>query len=196
VAGELGTTPAQAQEFASKGTAAFSADRLFGVNLHHAHTEGDGSTDTTDVGIVWRGEPTDPYEIPRLSFDYFPIHGLNIGGSLAFSTIGGDNGGYYNSAFLLAPRVGYCWMFSRAVGFWIRGGVTYDNIDYPGPGGEWGFAFTAEGQFVISPVNHFAFTLGPTFDVTMVGKRHGGRVDLNRTYRNIGILNFGLMGWL
>jgi hypothetical protein len=194
-AGVLGAAPARAQErFASQGTAAFGADRLFGLSLHHEHTGGDRATDTTDFGLFWR-PPMDLYEIPRLSFDYFPIHGLSIGGSVAFATYSGDSR-RDNSAFLLAPRVGYCWMFSRAVGFWIRGGVTYDNMDAPGPGGEWGLAFSAQGMFVISPVNHFAFLLGPTLDITMVGKRTGGRGDVDQNYRNIGLLNFGLMGWL
>lgn len=197
--GLLGATQAKAQErFASKGTAAFSADRLFGFSLHHEYTQGEGTANTTDLGLVWRAPATDPYEVPRLSFDYFVIHGLEIGGSIAYSNIGGDTGPYSHDAFLFAPRVGYCWMFSRVVGFWLRGGVTYDNIGYRGGAGEWGLAFSAQGMFVISPVNHFAFELGPTLDITMVGKAYdGGRgPSVDRNYRNIGILNFGLMGWL
>ncbi len=200
-AGLLGATPAKAQErFASKGTAAFGADRLFGFNLHHESVDvgngRSGTVDTTDFGLVWR-PPTDVYEIPRFSFDYFVIHGLEIGGSIAFATYGGDNNGRrYDSAFLLAPRVGYCWMFSNVVGFWLRGGVTYHNINNGGGDGQWGFALTAEGMFVISPVNHFAFEIGPTFDITLVGKDTFRGGDRSHTYRNIGILNAGLMGWL
>lgn len=195
--GLLGATSAKAQEqFATKGTAAFSADRLFGVGLHHGYTQGDGTTDSTDVGFVWRA-PADIYEIPRLSFDYFVIDGLNIGGSIAYASNSGDHGLYGNGAFLLAPRVGYCWMFSRAVGFWLRGGITYDNINYGGGAGEWGLALSAQGMFVISPVDHFAFEVGPTMDITIVGKAYEGRgPDVNRTYRNIGLINAGLIGWL
>lgn len=198
-AGVLGVaTPAKAQEFASKGTAAFGADRLFGLTLHHESDEVGNNQfvtqDSTDFGLAWR--PTfDIYEVPRFSFDYFLMHGLELGGSLAFASYGGDRAD--NAAFLLAPRVGYCWMFTDSVGFWLRGGITYHNRDGHGREGEWGLAFSAQGMFVFSPVDHFAFELGPTFDITMVGKRtRDNGPDLNRHYRDIGIFNFGLMGWL
>lgn len=197
-AGVFMSAPVMAQQFGSKGTAAFSADRLFGLSLHHESQEvGRGvsvSADTTDFGIVWR-PAQDPYEVPRLSFDYFVIDGLNIGGSIAFASVGGDRS---ESDFLFAPRVGYIWMFSDVVGFWLRGGLTYHNRDIPGPPSEWGLALTAEGMFMISPVDHFGFVVGPTFDITMVGKYHGGpgSPSLDRNYRNFGIFNAGLVGWL
>ncbi len=196
-AGLLGATSAKAQErFASKGTAAFSADRLFGLTLHHESTQVGGgvavTADTTDFGLAWR-TPQDHYEIPRLSFDYFVINGLNIGGSIAFANVSGDAHG---SDFLFVPRVGYCWMFNDVVGFWLRGGVSYHNRSYRGSRGEWDLALEAEGMFVITPVNHFGFVVGPTMDISLAGKRNDGDGNVDHHYRDIGLFNAGLIGWL
>lgn len=196
----LGSGSAMAQEFGAKGTPAFGADRLFGLNLHHESREDgaglDHSTDTTDFGIVWRS-PVDYAEVPRLAFDYFVIDGLSIGGSIGYASVGGDADG---SAFLLAPRVGYVWMFNDSIGFWLRGGLTYANQtrgNAPNDNHENVFALTAEGMFVFAVADHFGFEVGPTLDLTLTGSYHGGNnPDRSVNYRDIGVFNAGLVGWL
>jgi hypothetical protein len=86
----FGAGPAFAQAtFGPQGTAAFSADRLFGFYSSSEQIEVDGvgesETDYTTFGFAWQGpvHPT-PHTVPRLAFDYFVIDGLSIGGSIAY----------------------------------------------------------------------------------------------------------------
>jgi hypothetical protein len=174
-----------------KGDAALSADRIMGITWSRRHRElGNQSQNdnVTGVTFMWRGDvqPT-PFEAPRLSFDYFVIDSLNIGGTVGYASYGDDAD---EAHFLLAPRVGYLFGISDAWGFWLRGGLTYHSVSRPGNGDEDGFAFTAEGMFTVTPVDHFGFVFGPTFDMDFTGSVG----DADQSYRSFGI-NAGLVGW-
>ncbi|MCA9593664.1 MAG: hypothetical protein KC776_10150 [Myxococcales bacterium] len=175
-----------------KGDAALSADRMMGFTWSRAHREFGGQSETVNVTgatFMWRGraQPT-PFEAPRLSFDYFVIDSLNIGGTVGYASYGDDADSEH---FLLAPRVGYMFGISQAWGFWLRGGLTYHSVNGPGNNGdEDGMALTAEGMFTVTPVDHFGFTFGPTFDMDITGSAG----DADQTYRSFGI-NAGLVGW-
>jgi hypothetical protein len=203
----LTAAPVLAQNFGSQGDVAFSADRLFAVHSTHIEEERDAplddvETDVSGVGFGWRGpfQPS-PYDVPRFAFDIFVTDGLNIGASIAYASLDIDVEGNEGdgSAFLFAPRVGYVWMFGRVGGFWLRGGLTYHsyNADSAPLFGydESGLAVTAEPTFVIAPVQHFAFLIGGTLDLSLTGSRDRGNVENDVRYRVWG-LQFGLMGWI
>lgn len=195
----LGAGPALAQNvFGPKGTAAFSADRLFGFYSVHDETEtpaGDVDVDTTTLGFAWQGgfNPS-PYTIPRLGFDYFVIDSLSIGGSIAYAQYDVDDTDNEGNVFLFAPRVGYVWMFGDVVGFWLRGGLTYHSYDRDGAFDENGLAFTGDPMFVIAPTAHFGFVVGPILELTLTGEREAGGTDLDHHYTTFGVA-MGPMGW-
>lgn len=185
---------AAAQEFGRKGDAVFSVDRLMGVTGTKRDLEGAPVTqDYTSISFGWRGGAATPFDVPRLSFDYLPIEHLSIGGSLGYVSVDGENAGDYE-AFIIAPRVGYAYAFGRVVAIWPRGGFTY-HTQSPGDVTEKGFALSLECPFTFAPTSHFAFHVGPTFDIDLFGSIQAGnaaKVDL--TYRTFG-LNAGLLGW-
>jgi hypothetical protein len=161
-------------QMGERAKVSFAADRLMGIYIFR----GDGRDTAFSIG----GPPAyHAYLLPRLGIDFFIIDHLSIGGSFVFYNTGSD------SHFLLSPRVGYAIDFSRAFGFWPRGGFTYRNDDFDrGDNDE--FALTLEAMFYGSPVDHFAFIFGPAFDVGIAGDREESR--------NFGIITFGVLGWI
>jgi hypothetical protein len=191
---------AHAQEFGSKGQAVFSAERLMGITGSHVETDvdliGDVENDWTNISFGWRGPVAGdftPFDVPRVGFDYFVIDRLSVGGSLGYASLNPDEGDDI-SAFLFAPRVGYAHAFSRVVAIWPRGGFTYHS----GQLGNFeasGFALSLECPFTFSPTEHFAFHVGPTFDVDLSGSvEYDNGNDADRTYRTFGV-HAGLLGW-
>jgi hypothetical protein len=201
----LGTGTAMAQDFGESGTLSFSTDRLFGLSFSHIETEDPGDpdieVDTTEFSLGWRGRavPT-PFEVPRFAFDVFVIDGLSVGGALGYGSLSSedDDGDEEDgSEFIFAPRVGYVWMFSDVAGFWLRGGFTYHSSDdFFFGGDESGLALTVEPTFVLSPAEHFAFTVGASadFDVTGEWDPPGNPGDRDRRYWSIGI-QLGMLGY-
>ncbi len=190
--------PAAAQEFGEQGTPALFAERLFGFYFSKRETDlpngNEVEEDFKGFGLGTRSPAhVTPYELPRVGFDYFVIDSLSVGGALAYAQSEDDDDPNNEfSIFLLAPRVGYVWMFSEVVGFWLRGGFTYHSIDRD-PGGidENALALTGEGMFVITPTPNFGFIVGPTFDLSFTGEIE----DQDRRYRSFGLINAGIGGW-
>ena len=205
----LVASSAMAQEFGQSLDMAFSADRLFAIHFSHRETENPGEPDIerdrTGVQIGWGGrDRLTPFDVPRFAFDIFVIDGLSVGGALGFASMSDENQAgteFDASEFIFAPRVGYVWMFSEVVGFWLRGGFTYHSASLDGgvifgQGDEYGFAFTADPTFVFSPVQHLAFLAGINADLDLMGEVDpGAGPDLDRSYRSIGI-QVGLLGWI
>jgi hypothetical protein len=58
---------------------------------------------------------------------------------------------------------------------WPRAGIEYHNVSYSdvgsGSSSVTQFALEAEAMLVISPWNHFGFTVGPTIDVPISGEQ-------------------------
>jgi hypothetical protein len=199
----FGSNTAFAQEFGSKGDVAFAAERLFSIHGTHTDEEradgNDRDVDHTGIGFGWQGQAIpSPHDVPRLGFDFFVIDRLSIGGTIAYATTSveyDDDGDTDAAYFLLSPRVGYAYMFSRVFGIWPRGGVAYHSMKVEDD--TWnGFGFSFECMFPISPTPHFAFEIGPTFDFDFTGSfdpDNGPDGDFKQ--RAIG-LRFGLLGWL
>jgi hypothetical protein len=208
----LWTSAASAQVFGNQGDAAFGAERLMGIHSDHAFQDpevngGPGQDyDVTTLGFGWFAHGIgSPFDIPRLSFDYFIAEHWSLGGALGYqstsiTTNNGRNAGStpQGSDFIFAPRVGYAHMFGRVVGIWPRAGLTYHDESFDGAADRDvnGFALSAECQFVFVPTMHFAFLLGPSLDLDFTGRtRRDDGVNVDHGYRSLG-LQVGLMGWL
>jgi hypothetical protein len=189
---------ASAQELGAKGDAVFSVDRLMGVTGTHVAGERgplEYHNDYTSISFGWRASPDlSPFDVPRFAFDYLFIDHLSIGGSLGYASVDADQGADY-STFVISPRVGYAYAFGKVVGIWPRAGFTYHSTNIDDDFDEKGFALSLECPFTFSPATHFAFHIGPTFDIDMFGSRDPSPIDKgDRTYRTFG-LNAGLLGW-
>jgi len=189
---------ASAQELGAKGDVVFSVDRLMGVTGTHITGERgplEYKDDFTSISFGWRASPDlSPFDVPRFAFDYLFIDHLSIGGSLGYASVDGDQSPDY-STFLISPRVGYAYAFGKVVGIWPRAGFTYHSTSIDDGFDEKGFALSLECPFTFSPATHFAFHIGPSFDVDMFGSRDPSPIDKgDRTYRAFGI-NAGLLGW-
>lgn len=182
-----------------------SADRLVGF-VHSSQSkdyEGPGSTiddDYNDFEFLGRSEMTggftSPYSIPRVSFDYFVIDGLTIGGSLVFATVSVSGDSFADadaSLFALAPRVGYAFMFSDVAGFWPRGGFTFYHLSQDvDSSSEGGLGFNLDFPFVFVPAEHTAIVVGPAVDLGLIGNGSndapfGGSLDYDRQIIDFGI---------
>lgn len=189
---------ASAQEFGAKGDVVFSVDRLMGVTGTHVAGERgplEYHDDFTSISFGWRASPDlSPFDVPRFAFDYLFIEHLSIGGSLGYASVDADQQDDY-STFVISPRVGYAYAFGKVVGIWPRGGFTYHSTNIDNAFDEKGFALNLECPFTFSPATHFAFHIGPTFDIDMFGSRDPSPIDKgDRTYRAFGV-NAGLLGW-
>lgn len=195
------TAPARgfAQELGSKGDAILSVDRLMGVTGTHVAGERERvqyHDDWTSISFGWRATPDQysPFDMPRLAFDYLVIEHLSIGGSLGYASLDADTANDI-SLFEISPRVGYLYSFGRVVAIWPRGGFTYHSTSVDNGFDEKGFALSLECPFTFSPANHFAFHIGPSFDVDLFGSRDPSPINKgDRTYRSVGV-NAGLLGW-
>jgi hypothetical protein len=126
----------------------------------------------------------------KLGFHYFVLKSLSLGGVLGYESRAGsntyqDNPGTWTrdlaseSTFVFQPKVGYVLMFTPVVGFWFRAGpgVRYDRYrsnEYE-PGDKTSNTLwmgSADVLFVVSPVEHFGLFLGPSADVSFIGKHN------------------------
>ena len=127
------------------------------------------------------------YNLPRLGFDWLPIDNLTLGGAAWLYTDlqASDNvttNGVSKSTdtpkatyWGVAPRVGYIIRMGDMLSLWPRAGIEYHNVSYSdvgsGSSSVTQFALEAEAMLVISPWNHFGFTVGPTIDVPISGEQ-------------------------
>ena len=231
------TTVASAQtgqRFGSSGQLVLSGERLFGVASSTATTEQMGTeTDVTTTSIDIGVRPSQsPWSSPRLALDGFVIDGLSLGGGLGFSMVSLSAGADVNGTsadidvasgwtFVVAPRVGYAYMFNDTVGIWPRAGLSLffgnvtletnplDGQDLDGDGmpdvtasspdvSLHGIALTAELPLVITPAEHFAILLAPTLDFGVAGGASsddaGASTEQDITITDLG-LQIGLAGW-
>jgi len=208
----------------STSTSGGAVSLFYGNNSAHQIETGAG------LAVDW-GSPTF-YTTPRLGFDYALLQRFTIGGNfvLAFPTGGsvsqctGNNcqtadasGG---NVWGLAPRVGYVAGITDLVAIWLRGGLSYYHSTTSATGGfgpaqcpagtvtytSGVFGLDLDPQLVISPVNHFAFEIGPTLDWGFAGNVTqeqpnptgpcGSTVKSSGTYTSLffGVTG-GIFGW-
>jgi hypothetical protein len=158
----------------------------------------------------------------KLGLYYFVIPGLSIGGSIGFESRSGSNtyqdiGGVYTrsvateTTFLFQPKVGYLLMLTPVAGFWFRAGpgVRYDRnraneYEPDSTISDTSWHLSGDVLFVIGPVPHFGFYIGPTGDISFTGTHHVHLVpdppapvvdwSHSASYNRLG-LGMGLLGY-
>jgi hypothetical protein len=216
----LASPGAQAQEqFARSGQFAVSAERLTGVVFASESQEANGTTYTTKVTSVnlllnATSGFTSNYSFSRVGLDYFATDGLSLGASLglfsASASVETEAGGQSQESdagggtgWLLAPRIGYAYMFRESVGIWPRGGITYltvssDSGDGSADSSASRLALSLEVPLILAPVPHVAFAVGPTLDLGLSGSDEttsgGVTVEQDVTATEFG-LQAGIVVW-
>jgi hypothetical protein len=222
---------AQDGGFGKTGQIMLSADRLFGLSFPSVAIEdGDSHNKTTSsrTNISLLFPPLSlvqsPYEIPRAAFDVNVASGFTVGGAIGFLSSTGkkvepamgaappDREDATITMFLFSPRLGYVIPITPMFAFWPRAGITYFNIGSESTSTGMnpvttkttigGFAVDIEPMFVITPVNHFGITVGPTVDIPLSGTRSVTQTPPDPTpaaddkikYTSYG-LNVGLLGY-
>lgn len=196
----LVTTSALADDFGEEGTFAVSGERL--TSIHHSSVkfEGDGDAEFTishtNISLFAGPQSLRPsidddagventaYTFPRIAADYFVIDGLSVGASLAYvhssssseTELMGtsvESDGPSTSGFLIAPRVGYAYMFQDNLGIWPKLGITYVSAgltdDDDNEFSTSALAVSLDVPLVFVPVEHVAFTAGPSLDLGVSG---------------------------
>ncbi len=215
-------SPARAEEgqgehrFGSPGFIV-SADRLLPlVSYQSTETTQNGSSDTQSrLSIaLMNNAPFEAYStfynLPRLAFDWLPVQNLTLGGAAwlyadlaATNSSGGTSTDQAKLTYWgVAPRVGYIIAMGDKVSFWPRAGVEYNNVSSSdGSLSVTQFAVDLEAMLVISPWNHFGFTVGPTADIPISGKQTltaaagggGGTTSVDSSMLQVG-LSAGMLG--
>ncbi len=215
-------SPARAEEgqgehrFGSPGFIV-SADRLLPlVSYQSTETTQNGSSDTQSrLSIaLMNNAPFEAYStfynLPRLAFDWLPVQNLTLGGAawlyadlLATNSSGGTSTDQAKLTYWgVAPRVGYIIPLGDKVSFWPRAGIEYNSVSSSdGSLSVTQFAVDLEAMLVISPWNHFGFTVGPTADIPISGKQTltavagggGGTTSVDSSMLQVG-LSAGMLG--
>ncbi len=173
------TSPSVPTGFGDGGQFVLSVERLFGYTWDHP-SPGTNQSTFSILGSPFLGVQVNPYDWPRLGFDYFVTKSVSAGAALAFSrTTGGDSS---TNAFEVAPRVGYGTMIGPWLGVWPRAGVTYINSTIYS---YLGLTIDLAAVIVVSP--HLAITFAPVANVGLSGKAGSA----NQKYTTLGA-DFGL----
>jgi len=220
--------------FGRSGQLVLAADRLFGFYLYKfsvgAYTDPSGvapeeNHSGSTLAFLGSGGTTpsvgsnpgmNPFAAPRVGFDFFVTESISVGGGLSYASGSIEEetstAEASVSAFGLQLRGGYALAFSPLFGLWPRGGFSLATLSAEsGAGGttvaEASYSmydFTVEVPVVISPVDHFGFSVGPVIDIALGGKMTTsphpvtgapGEVERNIAYTSYG-LAAGLFGTL
>ena len=150
---------------------ALSIDRFMGID----YTDFEGPQEgEVDARILLNASERVPTSSARFGFDVF-IRRFSIGAAGGFTS---------RDVGVIAPRVGYMFGLSPQLGLWLRGGAFFAAT--PGPKY---FGPYAEVLFNWFPFPQFALHAGPTFDFAVANGN-------NANYVSIGILQFGMTGFL
>jgi hypothetical protein len=186
--------PAPAPAAAAFGEAwhyTISIERAFGID-HLSATDSNygaevqtiSATNFSLFGVPSTGALS-VFSFPRAAFDLFVIPDLSVGlalGVLKGSTTVAESGGFSNTesftGLTAMPRVGYAWHLAPDVALWPRVGISVVYLKTSvtntfAPSGDMPahyVAATVEAPFVFTLVPRVALTVGPTLDITFVGK--------------------------
>jgi hypothetical protein len=202
--------------FGSQGQLAITAENLFGFSMERVGTEGPNDSETSNTysnfGILHRSTV---YRGPWVGVHYFIIPNLSLGGTLGMVLTGGsrtqstpsmttttDSASGMQLVFI--PKVGYVLMLTDILGFWFRGGP---GLIY---GSSWGpddddttrsqsyWLLSLDALFVIMPVQHFGFYVGPQGNFSFAGSSsatsNSTTVSWDSNFRSFSI-DAGLIGY-
>jgi hypothetical protein len=212
--------------FGDKGQLVLSAENLFALSTER-HAEAWPTGDEIDVtnrfGILYsdRDGSLSPHG-PQLGAAYFFLPSMSIGGTIGYESRGGSHTPHPTpplapltinksdvSTFIFIPRFGYALSLTSALGFYFRGGIgvyrvgATEAVDSRNKESVTYWLLAVDALFYVSPVQHFAFFLGPQADISFAGSHNRSEVQNNGTvaelsqnesYRGIGI-GAGLLGY-
>jgi len=206
--------------FGDKGQLAITAENLFAFSSERVGQnlpDGEHSVTSNRFGLLYsQGSPTP--RGPQVGGHFFVIPSLSIGATLGYEARGGSvtqpqgNRGLITrdtdniSTFVFVPKVGYALMFNNVIGFWFRGGPGFfrlgvtDAIDTRVKDVDTFWLLSLDAFFVVSPVQHFGFYVGPQADISFSGSHshtddNGIQTSWSASYRSLG-LGLGLIGYI
>ncbi|RYE80358.1 MAG: hypothetical protein EOO74_02250 [Myxococcales bacterium] len=194
-------------DFDTQPNLIITAERLFGYSYSSTNLPGDSkSTDSNFSLLIPSGGAGSVYGGPSVGVHYPIIPQLTLGAQLGLLYTSGTNkvGDVSKDkdstfGFLLAPRVGYILGINPGAYIWLRGGLSYFRSSTGGEDDKdtvySGLAVSIDPMVVITPVNHFGITIGPTVDLPLTGSSKTGDTSVDVTTTQIG-LQFGLLGYL
>jgi hypothetical protein len=213
--------PASAQDapIGARGSWAVTGEDMVGYFSEHTDYKDQNNLDFSAT----RNHLSLPFRTAgvKLGLHYFVIPGLSLGGAVGFESRSGSNtyqdvGGVYTrpvateTTFLFQPKAGYVLMLTPAAGFWFRGGLGFrydrnraNEYDQDSRITESSWHLSGDVLFVITPVTHFGFYIGPTGDISLSGTHHEHLVQADGTvvdwshsasYSRLG-LGLGLIGY-
>jgi hypothetical protein len=213
--------------FGDKGQLAITAENLFLLSTER-HAEATPTGDSIEVtnrfGILIsdRNDSVLTPHIPQVGGHFFVIPSLSIGGTIGYESRGGSttpppnpngvlrptNPKPDSATFVFMPKVGYALMLTNTLGFWFRGGIGFVRIGVSDPVDSrqkesisyW--VLSADALFVVAPVQHFGFYVGPQADISFTGSHSITRVmgnvvvegSQNRSFRDV-LIGTGLIGY-
>lgn len=180
--------PAAREGFGKRAHFIFGIDNLFGFSSDRLG-EGD-RTRTNDYSGLAPG-----YFGPRIGLHGVLDSGVTLGANLGLTYLklsrsgpNSESDGAATFITTLAPRIGYAGSIKPTFGYWVRGGPSLrllfpekgDNTNLIGAG----FELLA----VITPVEHFGITVGPTIDIGLTGSSGGESATYSTYGLSIGLL--------
>jgi hypothetical protein len=225
----LAAKPAWAQgqvRFGEARQMAITAENLFGLSSESMTVKyppppldvGDASDTSTRIGFLFGSHQGG--RVPsglRIGVHYFIIPSLSVGGTVGIESRDGSisyrdqqtgvtvsRSKQSDTSFVFLPKVGYALMFSDVLGFWFRGGVGYANdtvhndVD-PAHESTSFWLVSAEALFVVAPLPHFGFYVGPSAELSFHGSfdntnNQGVTTSYSASYQRFA-LDTGLIGY-
>ncbi len=189
----LTSTAAAQTRFGAKGSLAITGEELTGCHAEKRKYDlRNGDEFQTKRGGLGLFITTGG---AKVGAHYFLLPQFSVGGILGYDMRSGSNtiedgDGTYTTdlakehTFVFATRAGYALMFTDVVGFWFRGGP---GLQYQvRRAAQWNdedkdtdtvWLASLDIFFVVAPVPHFGFYLGPQGDLSFAGKHKERRVD-------------------
>ncbi len=205
---------AQAQaRFGDKGQLAITAENLFSLATERygdTVVNADTSVTVNRFGFLYSQCGPSP-RCAQVGGHYFIIPSLSLGATIGYESRGGSstagNGSVTNtspdeSTFVFLPKIGYTFMFGQVVGIWLRGGPGYfhEGRTRNATSTHSYWLLSGDADLVVSPFQHFAFFVGPQFDLSFSGSRtdtnnQGAQTSWDASYRDFGV-GVGLLGYV
>jgi hypothetical protein len=187
--------------YGDRGNISIGAERLFGFYSNHESVEfpaplADLSTTSSQIGLFYQ-QPSSAFAIPRLTFDYFIADHFSLGTALGYyQTDPDDNVRDKENGFILAPRVGYAFLFSDKFGVHPHGGFTYvyngvhfENDDETS---ESQLAVSLDGTFFYMPAPNVGFTASLVLDLGLTGTYENAQSQEFTRHEQLVGVSFGM----
>jgi hypothetical protein len=193
-----------------------AAENLFGWSTQRfgqSPPTGDVSVNSSQIGFLFTGTREQDVALatplgPQIGGHYFVIPSLSIGGTIGFQSRGASvtttvaNGTLTQdqrdeTTFVLLPKVGYVLLLNDVVGFWFRGGLGFARVGSSGANNPTStsdtfWLFSADALFVVNPVQHFGFYVGPQANLSFAGSHsqsnaNGVETSFGASFRSFAI---------